>query len=432
MTAVITGMGFCLPSLNSIALTEREDYWQTITTGRVHLRRENDYFGWLPNLGELFDDRFPDIPETHRANMGPVHHSSLLACEASLRDARLSIGGPEMSNTGIYTARAGSDSWFDLYDEVCAAIAARTETTAVSVRHLLMRFTVGGGANDAAFVIADYTGCGGPVLTLSAGCASGALAVGNALRDIQSGAVSRAIVVGVDFFNPDRMNLVQSMWKDTNSETLSEMQGVGIAKSKLMRPYDRRETGANMACGAASIVLESPRAARERGVEPVAKLIAFNHSRDPRASALSADINAVATVKAVTRALADAQIDTATVDYINGGSEGSKYFTWLENKMIETIFGDRPEPMPLTSQEACFGHNAAPLGILGVTATSLMLHEQVVCPTAACVEPEPGISFDPVPSLSPRPAALDTAVSLNYHVGAGTTALVLRSAGANA
>jgi 3-oxoacyl-[acyl-carrier-protein] synthase II len=78
----------------------------------------------------------------------------------------------------------------------------------------------------------------------------------------------------------------------------------------------------------------------------------------------------------------------------------------------------------MTSQEACFGHNGAPAGCVGVALSLLMMQRGQVCPTANCEEPADGLPFDPVPGTSSRPLDFDYALTCNYQIG-GVKSVIL-------
>jgi len=127
------------------------------------------------------------------------------------------------------------------------------------------------------------------------------------------------------------------------------------------------------------------------------------------------------------RACLDAHgLDPAEIDYVNGGAEGDPVFHEVESNVYTELFGpERARTLPVSVQEACFGHSGGPLGALGAAATSLMIARDEACPTAACEEPAEACVFDPLPGGAPRPLEITHALSLNYTIGMISTAILL-------
>ena len=99
--------------------------------------------------------------------------------------------------------------------------------------------------------------------------------------------------------------------------------------------------------------------------------------------------------------------------------------TAFESNAVRTLYGGAAADVLVTSQEACFGHNGAPAGCVGVAVTLLMMRHRTVCPTANCEEPADNLSFDPVPGTCGRPLDFRYALSWNYQIGGVKSALLL-------
>ena len=113
---------------------------------------------------------------------------------------------------------------------------------------------------------------------------------------------------------------------------------------------------------------------------------------------------------------------------INGGAQGDPLFSTMEFNAIRSLYGlssaDSVGPL-VSTQEACFGHNAAPLGNVGAAATLLMMRAGQVCPTANCAKVSEDCPFDLVTESQPRPLDFDLALSFNYQMGGVSSALLL-------
>src|SRR5690606_14506907 len=139
----------------------------------------------------------------------PVHHYGLAATAFACQDAGLDRGAGDLADAAVLTARATSDSWFDVYEDFVAS--ERAEPDPERGRALFTRLAVAGGTTDLAYVQAALLGAGGPCHTVSRGCASSAVAVGDAHRLIAIGMVDIAVVTGVAYFTLDRILRYQAL-----------------------------------------------------------------------------------------------------------------------------------------------------------------------------------------------------------------------------
>ena len=116
---------------------------------------------------------------------------------------------------------------------------------------------------------AQFIGARGPNTQVNAACASTTQGISLAQDWIRLGRCKRVIVLGAD---------------DATSDNLMEWIGAGFLASgaatttkevsEAALPFDRRRHGMIIGMGAVGLVLETPEAAKERGVTPIAELLA--------------------------------------------------------------------------------------------------------------------------------------------------------------
>ncbi len=115
---------------------------------------------------------------------------------------------------------------------------------------------------------AELIGARGPNTQINAACATTAQAVSLAEDWIRAGRCRRVIVISAD---------------DVTSDNMVEWFGAGFLASgaaatdevveEAAIPFDRRRHGLIMGMGAASLVVESAEAARERGIQPICEVL---------------------------------------------------------------------------------------------------------------------------------------------------------------
>ena len=134
-------------------------------------------------------------------------------------------------------------------------------------------------------------------------CAAGAHAIGAGLRMIQAGDADAAIVGGSE-----------AALTPLASAAFAAMDAT--SPSGISRPFDARRDGFVMGEGAGVLVLEAGDAAEERGAEVLGELLGYAATAD--AHHLTApEPEGRGAVRAIERALADAEVRAEDVDYVN-------------------------------------------------------------------------------------------------------------------
>ena len=115
---------------------------------------------------------------------------------------------------------------------------------------------------------AEFIGARGPNTQINSACATTTQAVGMAEDWIRAGRCSRVIIITAD---------------DVTSDHMIGWFGAGFLASgaaatdekveEAATPFDRRRHGLIMGMGAASLVVESAEAARERGIQPICEVL---------------------------------------------------------------------------------------------------------------------------------------------------------------
>jgi 3-oxoacyl-[acyl-carrier-protein] synthase II len=267
----------------------------------------------------------------------------------------------------------------------------------------------------ATDAVAALIGSRGPRLTVSTACSSGANALGIAADWIRAGEAPAVLCGGAE-------SLCRMTFSGFN--VLQALDRVPC------RPFDRDRAGLSLGEGAALFVLEDWAAAERRGARILGALLGYGVSADayhltqPRPDGAGA-------VLAMQRALDDAGLDAAAIDYVNAHGTGTPLNDVAETRAIKTVLGARAHAVPVSSTKSQVGHCLAAAGAIGALAALLALRGGFVPPTATLRAPDPECDLDYVPVRS-RPAALRTVLSNSYGFGGNNTSLVLGAAGVRA
>ncbi|MFC8277848.1 beta-ketoacyl synthase N-terminal-like domain-containing protein [Streptomyces sp. NPDC057271] len=404
-----------------------DELWDVASTGTSCLVKKGVYYGSVNLSAAMFNERVPGVPELFSRHYTEAHRFGLVSLTQACRDAGLEVQR-DLQDAAVLVGRGGVDANIDSYLAVL-----RADPATYSVAEALEMFVAAEQAvtpSDVALVQGALTRSKGANFTVSCGCASSALQVGNALGMIAAGETDIAVVTGVDVFSVTLIRNIQRLLSGAQQEydamRSQDMPSLLPSFDALMRPYDKRADCINHGEGSATIIIESREHAFGRDARPYGQILSQATTRDGLANPLASDETGKALVSAVRQCLGDTW-DIGQVPYVHGGSDGNVVVTAFEANAMRELYGSASRDLLMSSQEGCFGHNGAPAGCLGVALTLLMMRNGQVCPTANCEQPAEQLTFDPVPGTLPRPLDFDYALTLNYQVGGVKSAILLGS-----
>ncbi len=258
----------------------------------------------------------------------------------------------------------------------------------------------------------------GPTLAVSTACASGAHALGCALRMLQNGEADAVIAGGSE---AGLTPLARAAFGALDA----------ISASGISRPFDARRDGFVMGEGAAVLVLEHGSSAKLRGARKLGTLRGYGASSD--AYHLTAPREGgEAQAAAMLAALADAGAEPAEVDYVNAHGTSTPLNDRAETRAIKLALGEHAASIPVSSTKSAVGHLLGAAGAVEAVATLLALRERIAPPTLGLAEPEAGLDLDYVPGAA-RPLHLTEerrplALSNSFGFGGHNAVLCLEAA----
>ena len=422
---MVTGMGFCLPGGSKVTCTA-DELWSVASAGRSCLVSDGIYYSTVKLAEEQFAEFVPGIPGAFAKHFTAAHQFGLVSFAAAADDAGLDYQAGDLAQAAILAGRGSIDANVSSY---LAALEADPDATApADALELYIRTEQAASPSDVALVQAALARSTGPCFTVSCGCASSAVQVGNAAALISGGGADIAVVTGVDVFNAGLVRKAQRLLRAAQHAAYAAggEQAARLLPSfdRPMRPYDRRAECVNFGEGAAALILESREHAARRGARCYGRVLAHAMTRDGLSNPLSSDESGAGLAAAIQQCLGG-RWALEQVPYIHGGSDGDTTVTAFESNAVRQVYGAAGITPLMSSQEACFGHNGAPAGSLGVALTLLMIRNGQVCPTANCEQPADGLSFDPVPGTAARPLSFSYALNLTYQIGGVKNAILV-------
>ncbi len=260
--------------------------------------------------------------------------------------------------------------------------------------------------------VAALLDCRGPRLTVVTACSSSANAIGLAADLIQEGRADAALAGGTDAHC---------------KMTYAGFNALQALDPDVCRPFDRRRAGLSLGEGAAMLVLEAEGHARRRGAEILAEFAGYGASADGY-HMTAPDPQGRGAVLAMRRALSEAGVEPAEVDYVNAHGTGTAQNDPIETGAIKTVFGDHARRLAVSSTKSQTGHCLGAAGAIEIAATVLALRYGFVPPTVNLDEPDPRCDLDYVPREA-RERRLGVALANSYGFGGNNTSVVLRSYG---
>jgi 3-oxoacyl-[acyl-carrier-protein] synthase II len=236
--------------------------------------------------------------------------------------------------------------------------------------------------------IAIECGFRGPGNTSSNSCASGAVAVGEALRYIRDGLADVMIAGGAEApLCPLTFGSFDFI------KTMSRWQGEPAALA--CRPFDKERDGFVMGEGACSLVIEEYEHAVRRGARIYAEVLGYALNND--AFHMTSPLPSGETVIAcMSSALADARLAPRDIGYINAHASSTQLNDANEVMCVRSVFGKMPPPISGTKP-----FTAHPLGATAAMETAicaLALRDQWLPPTLHHRTPDPACDIDIVPN----------------------------------
>ncbi len=269
-------------------------------------------------------------------------------------------------------------------------------------------------ANAPAAHVAMRQGVKGPVLTYSVACASSAVALAEAAKNVACGDIDMAIAGGSEaLIVPGSMMAWQAM------QTLAPADPA--LPSAVVKPFDARRSGFALGEGAAFLVLERADQARARGAGIYALLRGWGLSCD--ASHLTKP-EAAGQMRALAVALRRAGLAPADVGYVNAHGTATRIGDVVECEALADLWGADLQSLRISSTKALHGHLLGGSGALEAVITVLALHLQQLPPNAHCAQPDPACAVPLVLANGVEVSGLKAAISSSFAFG-GTNSVLL-------
>jgi len=405
---VVTGLGTINPLGNNVS-----DTWQNLINGVSGI----DYI-------TLFDAS--DLPVTFAGEvknfdaneyMGKQNarkldrsgHLSIFAAEEAIKDAGFNISEQLGDDFGIIfgTGIGGigaTENAVRIYDE-----RGSSRISPLAITQLM--------PNSSTGQVAIKYGIRGPSLTITTACAASANAIGEAKRMIEQNIVSKVLVGGTE--------------SGTTSMTIGAFSQIkALSKQndepkKACKPFDKNRDGFVMAEGSTVLILESEESAKRRNANIHGYVSGYGSSTDAHHITAPSE-GGEGAVRAMKDAIADADIESKRIDYINAHGTSTPANDLNETLAIKSLFGNDAYNVKISSTKSMTGHLLGGGGAFEAMATILSIKNGKIPPTINLENPDEDCDLNYTPTKYVE-KELNTAMSNSFGFGGHNAVLIFNA-----
>jgi 3-oxoacyl-[acyl-carrier-protein] synthase I len=306
------------------------------------------------------------------------------ALQQAVADAGLEAGDLSAPDTGLFCASAGSPFLLGHFlQEMRATRGERGNPMGI----------VSSIAGTLNFNLAAHYHIRGAVCGFVSACTSSSHALAYAMDEIRLGRHRRMVVVGAEDMT------TESILPFASLRALSMNPDPATAS----RPFDRRRDGFVGTGGAVAMIVEAAALARSRGAHIYAELAGWGQAGDGHSVAIAHPEGAGLRL-AMERALADAAVAPADIDYVNAHATSTLQGDRSEALALRAVFTGAARP-PVSSTKALTGHGLSLSGVMEAAFCALAIDDGFIPGAAHLEEPDPDCAPLHLPrtSLDARP-----------------------------
>ncbi len=348
-----------------------------------------------------------DLPPKQVRRLDRAVRFAVAATEEALRDAELAPGRLDGERCGVVIG-----SGIGGIETLLANHRALLEGGPRRVSPFLIPMAI---ANMASGYLSIRYGLRGPNLCPASACASGAHALGEALRVLERGEADVVLAGGTEA-------AIQPLVV-AGFAAMRALSTRNAAPARASRPFDADRDGFVLGEGAGVLVLEAEEHARRRGARVRARLLGYAASADAADLASPAEDGSGAR-RAMQGALRDAGCGPEAVGYLNAHATGTPAGDRIEAAAIRAVFGAHADQLPVSSTKSMTGHLLGAAGAVEAVWCVLALETGWLPPTVNLDRPDPECALDHVAHKA-RLQAVRVAVSNSFGFGGTNASLVL-------
>ena len=249
-------------------------------------------------------------------------------------------------------------------------------------------------------------------MTISAACASGSHSIGLGALLIRDGLQDMVLCGGA---------------QETNYLSMASFDGISAFSTRIdeptkaSRPFDRDRDGLVPSGGAAALVLEEYDHAVARGATILAEVCGYGFSSNGESHISQPSEDGC--YRAIMRAIKDAQLDIADIDYVNAHATSTPQGDSIEAMALTRLFGALQTP--ISSTKSMTGHECWMAGASEIIYSILMMQGGFIAPNINLEHPDEFAKGLNIISKTTE-KQLNTILSNSFGFGGTNSALIIR------
>lgn len=404
---VVTGLGAVTPLGNSVAA-----FWDGLVSGRSGIRNITRFDA------QPFDVRFGGEcaefdPAKHidvrlMKRMDRFAQFAYVAAREAFHDAGLEAGKFNAERIGVIIG-SGIGGLTEIEEQMRRLLEkGPSRVSAFTIPKLM--------ANAGAGHVSIEFGLRGISTTVATACASAGNAMGDALNAIRHGQADILVTGGSEGA------LTQlGMAAFASMKALSKRND---DPQRASRPFDKDRDGFVLSEGAGVLIFEELEHAKARNARVYAEVIGYGATSDA-GDLVQPDPEGQGGARAMTAALADAQINPDQIDYINAHGTSTPLGDAAETRAIKRVFGAVAKRLAISSTKSATGHLLGASGGIEAIASIKAMQHNTLPPTINLETPDPDCDLDYVPN-TPRDAKVTTVLSNSFGFGGHNACVIFR------
>ena len=393
---VVTGLGILSPIGNTV-----DDAWYSCIEGKSGITNIDIGLNDNPikiggRLKNFSPEDFLDSKEIRRID--PFIQYGIIAANQSIEHSGILESNTDLTRVGVnFGAGIGG---IDTIEKNKILLEER------GYKKVSPFFVPGSIVNMISGLVSIKHGFMGPNTSVVTACSTGNHCIGTAARSIACGEAEVMIAGGAEM-----------------ASTPLSIAGFIAARALSMssdpvtasRPWDRDRDGFVLSDGAGSIVLEDFDHAKARGANIYAEIIGFGTSSDAHHMTAPPDDGRGAAL-AMSNAIADAEINSSDIDYINAHGTSTPLGDVAETIALKSVFGENVPQ--ISSTKSMTGHTLGAAGAIESIFCIKVINEGIIPPTINLENPDPlcDLNYTPLTSINKK-----VNIAMNNSLGFGGT-----------
>lgn len=408
---VVTGMGMvtCLGA-------DVKSNWEAVTAGRSGIGPITLFdpeFYVTKIAGEVRGEFDPSghIPVKELRRMDRFQQFAVVAGSQAVEDAGLACPPPDPFRCGIVIGSGMGG---------LATIENGTEILRVKgpkrIPPLMLTMTV---INLAPGMLSIKFGFKGPNFGMVNACTSGASALGEAYRLVQSGRADLVLAGGAE--------AVVTKLSIAAFNALRALSTKNDEPEKASRPFDKERDGFVISEGSGMLVLEDLDHARARGARIHGEMVGYGATDDAYHFVMP-DPDGEGAYRAMKLAVEDAGISPEQIGYINAHGTSTELNDKMETVAIKRLLGSSAKKVSISSTKSVTGHLIGAAGAVEAIYALMALKTGVIPPTINLDNPDPECDLDYTPHKAVS-RELEYVLSNSFAFGGQNAGLLFKRTG---